>query len=337
MTLQTIIPPTNISAETLARRLLNEGWMANGQQPLHLRKAAFLGKLRSTGKLDYKRYLAAPLRYAGGKSLAVGMVVELLPDNVQRIASPFMGGGSVEIALATELGLSVAAYDVFDILCTYWQVQLRSPVALAKRLRAFSPDRETFASVKHRLEGHWKRGETLNRRELAAHYYFNSNTSYGPHFLGWPSDIYLNEARYRKMVDKVGAFRAPKLEVRCGDFEQTIPRHTDDFLYCDPPYYLDDGRTFTGMYPHRNFPIHHKGFRHDALRDILLNHESGFILSYNDCPTIRDWYSGCNIETPEWQYTFGQGDTRIGENRRERNGGSHVKKSHELLIWRRPQ
>ena len=69
-----------------------------------------------------------------------GFVLDLLPDNTWRIASPFMGGGSVEIALARELGLPVAAYDVFDILCAYWQVQLRSPAAPAKRLRAFPPD-----------------------------------------------------------------------------------------------------------------------------------------------------------------------------------------------------
>ena len=34
----------------------------------------------------------------------------------------------------------------------------------------------------------------------------------------------------------------------------------------------------------------------------------------------------------KWQYTFGQGDTRIGANRQNLNGGSHIKKSHELLI-----
>ena len=333
----TVIPPTDPSAEALARRLLDEGRMADGRPPLHLRKAHFLARLRSTGKLDYKRYPVSPLRYAGGKSLAVGMVVALLPETVQRVASPFMGGGSVEIALARELDLPVAAYDVFDILCTYWQVQLRHPAALAKRLRSFAPVRPTFARVKARLEAHWKRGETLGRHDLAAHYYFNSNTSYGPHFLGWPSDVYLSADRYSKMVEKVEAFRAPKLTVRRADFERSIPRHKGDFLYCDPPYYLDEGKTFVGMYPHRNFPIHHDGFRHEALRDLLLAHKAGFILSYNDCPTIRDWYADCNIETPEWQYTFGQGDTRIGENRRERNGGSHVKKSHELLIWRHPQ
>lgn len=300
-------------------------------------KKHFLSRLSSTGKLKYKRYTASPLRYAGGKSLAVGMIAELLPDNITRIASPFMGGGSVEIACANELGLEVAAYDVFDILCTYWQVQTRSPAALEKRMRDFTPTRDTFSFVKERLRRHWVDGERLNRYDLAAHYYFNSNTSYGPHFLGWPSDVYLNDTRYRKMVDKSAAFRAPTLQVKCAGFEESIPMHRNDFLYCDPPYYLDEGKTFVGMYPHRNFPIHHKGFKHEKLRDLLLSHKAGFVLSYNDCPIIRDWYSDCHIETPEWQYTFGQGDTRIGANRRNMNGGSHVKKSHELLIWRLPK
>ena len=296
----------------------------------------FLSALSSSGKLQYKRYMASPLRYAGGKSLAVGMVAELLPLGVTRVASPFMGGGSVEIALARELGINVFAYDIFDILCNYWQVQIKSPKALANRLRAFSPNRREFSKVKQRLKSHWTEGKRLGKYDLAAHYYFNSNTSYGPHFLGWPSDVYLNKDRYGKMVDKVEAFRSPTLSVECASFEDSIKRHKRDFLYCDPPYYLEEGKTFCGMYPHRNFPIHHKGFRHDKLRDLLLSHKRGFILSYNDCPIIRDWYADCNIETPEWQYTFGQGDTRIGANRRDLNGGSHIKKSHELLIWRHP-
>lgn len=297
-------------------------------------KFAFLSGLASTGKLKYKQYCETPLRYAGGKTRAVGFVVELLPSHVHRVASPFLGGGSVEVAIANELGVEVKAYDVFDILCTYWRVQLSAPRALARRLRGLPPDRDTFGAVKERLAAHWKGVSRLNRYDLAAHYYFNSNTSYGPHFLGWPSDLYLNPKRYAKMVNKLEAFRAPSLSVRCQDFEQSIPQHDGDFLYCDPPYYLDEGNMFVGMYPHRNFPIHHNGFRHDRLRDLLLQHRGGFILSYNDCPTVRRWYADCNIDTPTWQYSFGQGDTRIGENRTKLNGGSHIKKSHELLIWR---
>ena len=147
-------------------------------------KEDFLECLRSTGKLDYKRYLASPLRYAGGKSLAVGLVLEKLPNSVKKVASPFMGGGSIEIAMAKELGIEVHAYDVFDILCTYWQVQLSSPAALARRLRYFKPNRGTFSHVKKRLERHWKEGDKLDRYDLAAHYYFNSNTSYGASLSG---------------------------------------------------------------------------------------------------------------------------------------------------------
>ena len=312
----------------------DEQQFINEQQFLFNPHIVFLESLRSAGKLKYKRYTASPLRYAGGKSLAVGFVTELLPPEVNRVVSPFLGGGSVEIALANELDLQVIAYDVFDILCNYWQVQLSQPTQLAERLKAFEPNRETFAYVKEKLKQYWESKIEMDDLELAAHYYFNSNTSYGPHFLGWPSDIYLERIRYEKMIEKVETFTAPNLSVNCAKFEDSMLVYSDDFFYCDPPYYLEEGKTFVGMYPHRNFPIHHKGFNHELLRDYLLNHNGGFILSYNDCPTIREWYSDCNIETPEWQYTFGQGDTRIGKNRRELNNGSHVKKSHELLIWR---
>ncbi len=271
-----------------------------------------------------------------GGSLGVGYVIERLPNGVERLVSPFMGGGSVEIACARELGIDVIAYDVFDILCTYWKVQTRTPNALYQRLLNFQPNRDTFKQVKARLKQHWDGEKKLNYYDLATYYYFNSNTSYGPHFLGWPSDIYLSPNRYRKMIEKVRDFRAPTLTVACSSFEESIPKHSNEFLYCDPPYYLDEGKTFVGMYPHRNFPVHHNGFKHELLRDLLLSHKGGFILSYNDCEVIRDWYSDCEIFEPEWQYTFGQGNTRIGENREKLNGGSHVKKSHELMIWKYP-
>ena len=304
----------------------NANWLTRDQ---------FLSSLRSKGKLDYKRYLKSPLRYAGGKSLAVGYVIERLPDTkIDLLVSPFFGGGSVEIAVARELEVSVIGYDIFDILTNYWKYQIEEPEELYWRLTQFEPNRETFSAVKSRLKEHWGGGEKLQGLELAAYYYFNSNTSYGPHFLGWPSDIYLNERRYDKMLEKVRNFSADNLVVKCASFEESVTKHPTAFLYCDPPYYLEQGKTFVGMYPHRNFPIHHEGFRHDLLRDLLLSHKGGFILSYNDCEVIRDWYSDCNIDYPSWQYTFGQGDTRIGKNRQNSNGGSHIKKSHELLIWK---
>ena len=91
---------------------------------LAVRKKVFLDKLASpSGKTKYKRYVGSPLRYAGGKSLAVGLIVELIPDSTKRVVSPFMGGGSVEVAIALELKIPVVGYDIFDILMNYWDVQ----------------------------------------------------------------------------------------------------------------------------------------------------------------------------------------------------------------------
>ena len=299
-------------------------------------KQELLQQLKSPSNPDgFKRYLSSPLRYAGGKSLAVGHIVKLLPDVLSKVVSPFFGGGSVEIAIARELGVDVIGYDIFDILMNYWHHQINSPRELAAALRQFEPTKDEYARVREIMKKHWKGEALISGLELAAVYYFNHNMSYGPHFLGSQSSVYLQPKRYETILDKVGNFNVKNISVAAERFEDTIPKHNNDFLYCDPPYYLDgDSKMFIGMYPHRNFPIHHKGFNHGLLRDLLYAHKGGFILSYNDCSTIREWYKDFNIIAPSWQYTFSQGDTRVGKNRIEKNDSSHVKKSHEVIIWK---
>ena len=295
-------------------------------------KSDFLSHLKSNGAAKYKRYNKLPLRYAGGKSLAVGFVLEHIPANTKHLMSPFMGGGAVEIACARELGIEVTGYDIFDILTNYWRVQIESPDKLAAILDTYAPSASSYKRIKAELKAHWSRESKIrDKRLLAAYYWFNHNLSYGPGFLGWMSKIYECPERYKRLVAKVREFDCPMLTVRHGSFEKTIPAHKGDFLYCDPPYYLNDGKMFRGIYPQRNFPIHHNGFDHLLLSQLLKKHKGGFVLSYNDCDTIRDLYSDYDIYEVAWQYTMGQGETRIGANRKN-NGASHVKKSHEILV-----
>ena len=88
---------------------------------LSQRKECFLHALKGD-TLKYKRYTKSPLRYGGGKSLAVGLIIEHFPNDISRIISPFIGGGSVEVASALELNLEVKAFDIFDILVNFWQL-----------------------------------------------------------------------------------------------------------------------------------------------------------------------------------------------------------------------
>ncbi|MDD3608084.1 MAG: DNA adenine methylase, partial [Candidatus Moranbacteria bacterium] len=143
--------------------------------------------------------------------------------------------------------------------------------------------------------------------------------------------------KYKRMIENIRDFEPGNLKVECADFREVIKKYPNDFLYCDPPYYIGkDSKMFKGIYPMRNIPVHHNGFPHEVLRDLLKNHKGGFILSYNNCPTIREYYKDFQQFFPSWQYTMGQGETRIGLNRKNGNG-SHIKKSHEIIIFGPPK
>ena len=298
------------------------------------------------------RHIKTPLRYAGGKSKAYGFISTYIPfwPKPKRIVSPFIGGGSLEVRWANELDIEVIGYDVFDMLVNFWEVLLEQPTELAKELSKITPDDKTYKEVKdillhldktQDLLSGWKTNSykrevmiTLNELEQASFYYFNHNTSYGPGYLGWPSSVYLQPDKWKNMISKIRNFECPNLKVYQESFETSIPKHPNDLLYLDPPYYLQqdsDNKMFKGIYPMRNIPVHHDSFDHEKLRDLLHNHKGSFVLSYNNCETIRDWYKDFHQVFPKWSYSMGSGETRIGKNRRDQ-GISNVKESHEILI-----
>lgn len=313
----------------------------NSNHTLAFKKREFLESLKGKN-LDYKRYTKSPLRYGGGKSLAVGLILENLPNDINRVISPFLGGGSLEVACALELGLEVMAFDIFDILVNFWQVLLQDSNGLYESLLKLEPTKETYATIKDELKAFWNERHknlqstpqiNLDSLTLARDYYFNFNLSYGPGFLGWMSSIYEDKSRYLKAIEKIRDFKAKNLKVECASFELVFEKYPNDFFYCDPPYFLEgDSKMFKGIYPMRNFPIHHNSFNHELLAGLLKNHKGKFILSYNDCEFVREAYKDFKILEPSWQYTMGQGETRIGKNRINRGDDSNVKSSHELLI-----
>ena len=224
---------------------------------------------------------------------------------------------------------------------------------LVEKLKEITPTSEEYSRIKEILmkwdntqemlkdwkTDHYKRDEVINLDNItaAAYYYFNHNTSYGPGYLGWGSSVYLTEKKWNDMIDKISKFELPNLSVAQGSFEEIIPNHNEDFLYLDPPYYLEkdsDNKMFTGIYPMRNIPIHHDGFDHELLRDLLKKHKGGFILSYNNCETIREYYKEFEFHYPSWNYSMGNGEKRIGKNRTEA-GITNSKDSHEILIVKR--
>lgn len=295
--------------------------------------------------------MKTPLRYAGGKSKAIKIITPFISD-IDKIVSPFIGGGSLEVHWSS-MGKEVIGYDLFDVLVNFWNVLLNNNSELVSKLKEITPTPEEYSRIKEILmkwentqnmlkdwkTEHYKRDDiiSLDNITAAAYYYFNHNTSYGPGYLGWGSSVYLQSKKWDDMIGKISKFKQPKLTVKQGSFENVLPLHKDDFLYLDPPYYLEkdmDNKMFTGIYPMRNIPVHHDGFNHELLRDLLKSHNGGFVLSYNNCETIRQYYKEFELYYPTWNYSMGNGEKRIGKNRIEA-GITNSKESHEILIVKR--
>lgn len=63
--------------------------------------------------------MKTPMKYLGSKSRAIKYILPLIPKNTEVVISPFIGGGAVEVALASR-GIKVIGYDVFNWLTNYW-------------------------------------------------------------------------------------------------------------------------------------------------------------------------------------------------------------------------
>ena len=296
--------------------------------------------------------MKTPIRYAGGKSKAYKIITEYIPrlPYPQRIISPFIGGGSLESKWSSELDIPVYGFDIFDALINFWSVLLSRPNDLADRLRELKPTKEEYENIKEILlrwdytqdmlkdwhTDYYKREPIeLSELDAAAYYFFNHNLSYGPMYLGWMSKIYQSQTKWDKMTHYIGSYQNPNLEVCKASFDEVIPNYPDDLIYLDPPYYLkkdDDNKMLKGMYPNCNIDVHHTGFNHELLRDLLHNHKGTFILSYNNCETIREYYKDFTLVYPEWHYSYQAGETRVGKYKKERGVEHNKKESHEILI-----
>ena len=292
------------------------------------------------------------IRYAGGKSRAIKLITPYV-ERYDKIVSPFIGGGSLEVHWASNLGKEVIGYDIFDMLVNFWNVLLNDPIGLSKEMESIEPTNVEYKRIKEVLMSlhetqemlkdwstdYYKRDDIISLSNVikAAYYYFNHNCSYGPGYLGWGSSVYLNKDKWDNMIKSVKNFECPNLLVGKMSFDESIRVHSGDFLYLDPPYYLGndiDNRMHKGMYPMKNIDVHHRGFDHELLRDLLLEHDGDFVMSYNDCETIREYYKDFEFFYPEWSYSMSNGEKRVGRNRRL-NGGNIVKGSHEILIVKR--
>jgi DNA adenine methylase len=241
------------------------------------------------------------LRYPGGKTRGVDFITQFFPQRLDKLLSPFFGGGSIELAAASK-GTKVYGYDVFSPLVEFWQCLIAKPLELAGEVEKYFPlPKHSF----YELQKTQTRFRTKLQR-AAVYYVLNRSSFSGSTLSGGMSP---DHPRFTETaIERLRNFYNPNVIVTKGDFKQSLVNHPHTFAYLDPPYLIGNS-----LYGRKGDA--HKGFDHEALAKILTQREN-WILSYNDCEPIREMYEGFHILTPNWKY-----------------GMSNDKSSKEILIF----
>jgi DNA adenine methylase len=170
---------------------------------------------------------------------------------------------------------------------------------LKKRLVRGLPNKEDFKSFREELKEIMKITDSnqFSFENAAKVYAINRSSFSGATFSGG----YSKRAAYARFTDssikRVRDFKVPNLSVKLGDYKNSIIRHPNAFLYCDPPYKLDkESNKLYGS----NGDTHHK-FDHEGLYE-LLKERKGWVLSYNKCEWVLERYKDYNILDAKWAY-----------------------------------
>ena len=269
--------------------------------------------------------MKTPLRYPGGKSRALKHILPLIPKDCGELCSPFLGGGSVELAVAAR-GTKVYGFDIFEPIVWFWRSLLSEPNKLAdladshrvqntyiykgESVVAHGLPQADFVRFRKEISDDLKNKKGFSHERAAKVYAINRSSFSGATFSGGFSER-ASYARFTdSSIDRIRKFKQPNLTVRCADFKVSIEAHPDTFLYLDPPYLLEDKKN--RLYGDKGST--HNAFDHEGLHAILTTRH-GWILSYNDCQQIRDMYKNYEIRDAHWAY-----------------GMNKSKKSSEIII-----
>ncbi len=246
----------------------------------------------------------SPLRYPGGKSRAVKLIFNYIPQLTNELCSPFFGGGSLELYCASK-GIKVYGYDNFLPLVDFWQCLLTKPKDLSDMVKTYHPLKRVRFYELQKIQLDIK-----NKLERAAVFYVLNRTSFSGSTLsgGMASGGKDDNPRFTvSTIERIRNFKIEHLSVDKLDFKKSISKHPNILLYLDPPYLI--AQALYGKKSDSN-----KDFDHDGLC-ALLKKRNKWILSYNDSPEIHALYKDYEIIHPKWAY-----------------GMSLNKKSKEVLI-----
>lgn len=225
----------------------------------------------------------------------------MLPKSATEFREPMVGGGSVFFhAKSIGFARSYWVNDKFKELVSFWRT-VQDPSSCKKLADDLEKLRSRFKSAdqikKYFLQAREEVPEDVYR-EAFLFFFFNRVTFSGTTRAGGFSAAASLRRFTASSIERLRPLPEALADVRItnDDFEEVIKAPGKDvFIFLDPPYF-----TATKLYG-KNGSLH--TFDHDRLASLLKKSKHKFLITYDDCPEIRQLYSWAQLT--EWRLQYG--------------------------------
>lgn len=246
--------------------------------------------------------IKSPLRYPGGKSRAIKSISECLPEKFSEFREPFVGGGSVFIYLKQKFSdLKISINDLNPELFLFWHFAKSDLSKLVSEVRQIKENYQDgkllFAKLAH-IDVN-----TLSDLERAVRFFvlnritFSGTIESGGFSLESFHKRFTNSSIDR--LEKLESILTQDIKITNLDYSHLINKTGKDvFIFLDPPYVKAEKSKLYGKKGDL-----HTGFDHQRFAEILKQSPHNWLITYDDCPEIRENFQWANII--EWELQYG--------------------------------
>lgn len=218
------------------------------------------------------------LSWIGGKKALRDVILACFPMKFEQYIEVFGGAGWVLFARRVD-GRKEVFNDFNSNLTTLYRMVRENPEELIARLEFTLNSREDFNQIKQLFQEKAELDEldkAAKFYQLIRYSYASGCTSFGsqPHDI-W-HDFPIIRRAHRRLKDVV---------IENKDFEALIRQYDREsaFFYLDPPYYETEDYYLDVGFNEKD---------HYRLRKVANQIAGKFLLSYNDCPFVRELWQG---------------------------------------------
>ena len=242
----------------------------------------------------------SPLRYPGGKQKAINQIANYIPSTFQEFREPFVGGGSVFFYILQKYpSMSCWINDFNQELYYFWnqvQTNLQKLVEEVWKIKNETVDgRILFESLVAQDT------DIMSPLERAIRFFvLNRITFSGTIESGGYSNASFIGRFTDSSIERLTALDKCFLNTHITNFDYSAlleANGEDVFIFLDPPYL---SKTKSRLYGKKGNL--HTGFDHSGFAKHMSECPHKWLITYDDCDEIREYFSFAYIYDWELQY-----------------------------------